>query len=331
MHESPVTRRRFIAVSAATGIFSGLQLNRPAHAGDSRGRVRMKPEHFLYKPDFEPGSALGSDEISIKWFGTACYRIEHGGKVLWIDPYFSRHSFFEIGFGRVAPKPREIDRYMDRADYIVIGHSHYDHAADLPCVVPKTAAMVYGDKSVGNLFAACDLPRKNFHGVSPGDSVEARPFKISFIKSVHGKLLGRVPSDHDISPDSGPPLKAKDFGCGTVFNIIVEANGYRIYHQGSGGIVEETLKGCRADLAIIGISSRKGTPRMVYRVVKELQPRVVMPTHYDMFFYPLVRGFHQIPMLDFRQVVEEAREASEGSDLITLPLLGEYRIKSGSS
>jgi L-ascorbate metabolism protein UlaG (beta-lactamase superfamily) len=324
-----VTRRRFIGTSTAASVLFGLQLGHPAYAADSKGRRKMKPVDFLYTPDFEPDSAPGKDEISIKWFGCAAYRIEYGGEVLWIDPYFSRHSLFEMGFGYIEPKPREIDPCMDRADYIAIGHSHYDHAADLPYIVPKTGAIVYGDKSVGNLFIACDLPRDNFQEISAGASVEAGPFKITFIRSAHGKLLGRIPSNYDISPDLKPPLRTKHFGSGVVFNIIVEANGYKIYHQGSGGIVEETLQGCRADLAIIGISSRKGAPRLVYRVVKELQPKVVMPTHYDMFFSPLRRGFYQIPGLKFGQVVRETKEASKKSDLITLPLLGEYRVKTG--
>jgi L-ascorbate metabolism protein UlaG (beta-lactamase superfamily) len=329
MYKQLFTRRKFIAASSAAGLVGGLGLNNPAYAADISENGKMKPNNFLYKPDFKPGPGLGKDEISIKWFGTASYRIEYGGKVLWIDPYFSRHSLFEMGFSNIEPKPSEIDQYMDRADYIAIGHSHYDHAADLPYVVPQTGAVVYGDKSVGNLFTAFNLPRDNFTKISAGDCVETGPFKITFVRSEHGKLMGKIPANYDISADSKTPFKMKDFGCGTVFNIIVEVNGYKIYHQGSGGIVDETLKGCRADLAIIGISSRKATPQLVYKVVKELQPQVVMPTHYDMFFSPLQKGFTQIPGLNFRQVVEEAKEASPESDLITLPLLGEYRVKTG--
>ncbi len=324
--ETSVTRRRFVAASAAAGVVASAGLGR-AGAGEGGRHGRMKPRDFLYAPDFEPGSALAANEISVRWFGCANYRIEHAGKVLWIDPYLSRHTPREMAFGHVEPKPGEVDAYLDRADYIALGHSHYDHAADLPYIVPKTGAMVYGDKSVGNLFTARDLPRDRFHEISGGSAVQAGPFRIAFIKSVHGKVLGRVPGDRDISPEARPPFKVSDYGCGGVYGIIVEAAGYKIYHQGSGGLVEENLKGARADLAIIGISSRSGTPRMVYKVVKELQPRVVMPTHYDMFFSSLKKGFTAVPLLKFGQVVEEAREAAPEADLITLPLQGEYRIR----
>ena len=66
----------------------------------------MRIRDFEYQPDFTPGSAPGEDEISIKWFGAACFRFEYRGTVLWIDPYFSRHSLIEIGFRRLKPKPK---------------------------------------------------------------------------------------------------------------------------------------------------------------------------------------------------------------------------------
>ncbi len=287
----------------------------------------MRIENFQYRPDFSAGSSPGDDEVSIKWFGTAAYRIEHRGAVLWIDPFVSRQSFVNLGFKRLEPKRAEIDKYIDRADYIVIGHTHYDHAGDLPYIVPKTGATAFGSESLGALFTAYGLPKEQFRKVTGGDTVEAGPFKISFAKSAHGKLWGRVLADYDIRPDAKPPFKMTDFGCGRVWAVTVEVGGYRIYHHGSGAIVEETLAGTRADMAIIGISSRKSTPRFVYRVVKELQPKVVMPTHYDMFFRPLHKGMRLIPGLDFKKVVREVMEAAPEAALVTLPLLGEYRVK----
>jgi L-ascorbate metabolism protein UlaG (beta-lactamase superfamily) len=190
---------------------------------------------------------------------------------------------------------------------------------------------VYGSRSVGNLFEVFGLPRDHYREVTGGDSVEAGTFRIRFIRSVHGKLLGRIPFDRDISAEATPPLKTRDFGCGEVFNILIEAGDRRIYHQGSGGIVEQNLEGHDATLAIVGISSRRGTPRMIYRVVRALRPKVVMPTHYDQFFFPLGAGMRAIPFLDFKGAVREANEAVPGIEIVTLPLLGEYRIEASSS
>ena len=294
--------------------------------GDTANNIN--PKRLLYKPDFHPDSPLGENEISVKWFGTAAYRIEYGGTVLWIDPYFSRHRFLELRSKPLEPKTSEIDRYMDRADYIVIGHSHYDHAADLSHIVPKTGATVFGSASTGNLFDLFKMPKDRFTEVTGGDTVEAGPIKVTFVRSVHGKLMGRIPFNFDISLRSNAPLTAQEYGCGEVFTPIIEVGGYRIYHQGSGGIVDDTLRGLRADLALIGVSSRKATPKMVYRVVKELQPKVVMPMHYDQFFWPIDWGMMLIPGINFRQVLTQSLEAAPDAEVITLPLCGEYRIGS---
>jgi L-ascorbate metabolism protein UlaG (beta-lactamase superfamily) len=247
--------------------------------------------------------------------------------VLWVDPFFSRQSLPTLFTRGLKPRVKEIDRYMDRADWIVIGHSHFDHASDLPYIVPKTGATVIGNKSVGVLFDIYGLPKDKYRQVTGGDTVEAGPFKLTFIKSLHGKFLGYTPFNYEISPDKKAPLNAAGYGSGEVFAILIEVGGYKIYHHGSGGLIDETLRGNRADLAIIGVSSRKNFPRMVYRIVHELQPSVVIPSHYDWFFKPLTKPMKFVPFINFPQVVDETREAAPNARLITLPFLGEYRIK----
>lgn len=293
----------------------------PAKGGE------MKPKDFLYEPDFEIGSKLRENEISIKWFGTAAFRIEFRDKVLWIDPWFSRQSLATIATRKLKPIPKRIDPYMDRADYIVIGHSHYDHAADLPYIVPKTGAKVVGSVSTANLLRAHKIPDSQIVVVRGGDSVELAPFKVTFIHSIHGKIFGRIPSNFDIAENVKPPLKASQYGCGEVFGILIEVGGWKIYHQGSAGLVEETLQGIRADIVLLGISSRSATPLFVQRIVRILNPQILIPMHYDYFFKPLSRGFSMLPTMKFGDVVEEARRANPDVKIITLPLCGEFRIK----
>lgn len=287
---------------------------------------KMKPKDFLYKPDFKEGSQPKENEISIKWFGTAAFRIEFNGKVLWIDPWFSRQSLTTIATRKLNPIPERIVPYMDRADYIVIGHSHYDHAADLPYIVPKTGAKVVGSVSTANLLRAYNIPNSQIIIVQGGDFVELPPFKVNFIHSVHGKIFGRIPSNFDIHENVKPPLKASQYGCGEVFGILLEIGGWKIYHQGSAGLVEDTLQGTQADIVLLGISSRSATPMFVYRVVRILNPRVLIPMHYDYFFKPLSKGFSMLPTMKFDDVVREARQANSDVQIITLPLCGEFRV-----
>lgn len=287
----------------------------------------MHPRNFEARPDFAAGSPVGEGELSIRWFGTAAYRLEYAGRVLWIDPWFSRQGLRVLLTGVIEPVEAEIDAYMDRADAIAVGHSHYDHAADLPYIAPKTGAVVYGSDSTANLLRAHGTDERQIRIVTGGDSVEEGPFKIRFVPSAHGSLRGRIPSDFDIGPDLRPPLKAKEYGRGEVFGLLVEVDGYRIYHKGSAAIVEESEREVRADLLLLGVSLRTDTRRFVHRMVEMVDPQILMPMHYDYFFRPLGKGLRLVPGTRFGQVVDEAREAKPGIRIVTLPLLGEYRLR----
>jgi L-ascorbate metabolism protein UlaG (beta-lactamase superfamily) len=287
----------------------------------------MHPRDFEARTDFAPGSPVGAGELSIRWFGTAAYRLEYAGKVLWIDPWFSRQGLLTLRRGVIEPVTEEIDKYMDRADAIVIGHSHYDHAADLPYIAPKTGAVVHGSESTANLLRAHAIDESQISVVAGGGSVEEGPFKIAFVPSAHGSIMGKVPGDFDIGPDIKPPLKAGEYGHGGVFGLLVDVDGYRIYHKGSAALVEENEREVRADLLLLGISIRADTERFVYRVVQMIDPRILMPMHYDYFFRRLSKGLRLVPRTRFDQVVDEAREAKPEIEIVTLPLLGEYRLR----
>jgi L-ascorbate metabolism protein UlaG (beta-lactamase superfamily) len=287
----------------------------------------MHPRDFEARPDFVSGSPIGAGELSIRWFGTAAYRLEYGGKVLWIDPWFSRQGLLALLIGVIEPKRGEIDKYLDRADTIAIGHSHYDHAADLPYIAPKTGAVVYGSDSTANILLAHGTDENQIRVVTGGDTVEEGPFKITFVSSIHGSFMGRIPGHFDIGPDIEPPLKAKEYGHGEVFGLLVEVEDYRIYHKGSAAIVEESERDVRADLLLLGISLRADTKRYVYRMVEMIDPQILMPMHYDYFFRPLRKGLRLVPRTHFRQVVDEARDAKPEISIVTLPLLGEYRLR----
>jgi L-ascorbate metabolism protein UlaG (beta-lactamase superfamily) len=77
----------------------------------------MHPRDFEARPDFAAGSPVGAGELSIRWFGTAAYRFEYLGNVLWIDPWFSRQGLLALLTGVIEPVREEIDRYMDRPSY----------------------------------------------------------------------------------------------------------------------------------------------------------------------------------------------------------------------
>jgi L-ascorbate metabolism protein UlaG (beta-lactamase superfamily) len=99
------------------------------------------------------------------------------------------------------------------------------------------------------------------------------------------------------------------------------------FRRGPPAIVEENEREVRADLLLLGISLRADTKRFVYRMVEMIDPKILMPMHYDYFFRPLSKGLRLVPKTKFRQVVDEARDAKPEIRIVTLPLLGEYWLR----
>ena len=62
-----------------------------------------------------------------------------------------------------------------------------------------------------------------------------------------------------------------------------------LYHQGSADLDDAELRDEPVDVFLAGVAGRSFTPRYWERILPRLDPRVVVPTHYDDFFAPLGR------------------------------------------
>ncbi len=62
---------------------------------------------------------------------------------------------------------------------------------------------------------------------------------------------------------------------------------HELYHQGSANLDDDELGREPVDVFLAGVAGRSVTPRYWERILPRLDPRVVVPTHYDDFFAPL--------------------------------------------
>ncbi|MCA9693984.1 MAG: MBL fold metallo-hydrolase, partial [Myxococcales bacterium] len=96
--------------------------------------------------------------LTLQWLGTSGFLLEHQGYALLIDPYASRVPLSAALSGAVVqPDRARIDRHLPRADAILIGHTHFDHAMDAPIVARRDGCQVYGSRSLATLMAAHGL------------------------------------------------------------------------------------------------------------------------------------------------------------------------------
>jgi L-ascorbate metabolism protein UlaG (beta-lactamase superfamily) len=256
--------------------------------------------------------------LELRWIGTAGFRLAYQGTVLWIDPYVTRLPLRDLLRRRVVPSDEvAIAREVDRADAVLVGHTHFDHALDVPAIVRATGARAFGSASLDHLMRLGGLSATV---VEPHRDYEVGPFRFHFVPSIHSKLqlgLG-IPYSGELTCDHLDELTPQAYKCGQVYGIYIEVAGTRFYHQGSADLLEDEIRDRGVDVFLCGISGRRFTSRYVERIVRALQPQAIVPTHYDDFFRPRTDGRFSFNV-NLTGFVDEVRSASRDVPVLVLP------------
>src|SRR6185437_13479212 len=73
---------------------------------------------------------------TLDWYGCATFRLTIGGLVVFLDAYIDRIDG--------APGPGLVADDIDRCDFIVVGHSHFDHLWGAERIARRTGAKIIG-------------------------------------------------------------------------------------------------------------------------------------------------------------------------------------------
>jgi L-ascorbate metabolism protein UlaG (beta-lactamase superfamily) len=272
--------------------------------------------------------ALGlPDGLELEWLGVSGYRMTHAGQTIFIDPYVSRVSLADALRGRMAlPDPARIHRHLARPETervlgVLIGHTHFDHALDAPAVVARHGCPAYGSTSLQHLLALHGL-QQHAVVVNPHRRYELGPFTVSFVPSAHSKLLLglAVPMDGELTCDHLHGLNPGAYRCGQVYGIRIEVAGMSFYHQGSANLIDDEVPRGGVDVFLAGIAGRSFTDRYWQRIISRLQPRTVVPTHYDDFFRPLDAEMGFTTNVKLARVPDEVARVSREIEVAALPL-----------
>jgi L-ascorbate metabolism protein UlaG (beta-lactamase superfamily) len=256
--------------------------------------------------------------LQLQWLGVAGYRIAFEGTSVLVDPYVSRAPVRSLLLRRPAlPDQRLIDRHIRPADAILIGHTHWDHAVDAPAIARRDQATVYGSDSLARLMA---LHGQTSVVVEPRRRYEIGPFTVSFTPSRHSRLLfGRkVPFDGPLTCEDLHGLSPGAYKCGEVYGIRIEVAGTSFYHQGSADLRDDE-RFAPVDVFLAGITGRQVTPHYWRRILPKLDPRVIVPTHYDNFFAPLDQPLTLVRKVGLESLPNEIRAVSSATTLAAVP------------
>src|SRR5215212_6409670 len=250
------------------------------------------------------------DGLDITWLGVSGYRLTYQGVSIFIDPYVSRVPLRDFVLRRkTLPDAAMIERYAtapgDVAG-ILIGHTHFDHAVDAPALARRHGTRAYGSASLGHLMRLHGLGEHAVE-VVPHRAYELGPFVVRFVPSRHSKLLfGRkVPMDGELTCEHLHGLVPTAYKCGAVWGIRIDVAGASLYHQGSADLNDSELREGPVDVFLAGVAGRSVTPNYWERVLPKLDPRVVVPTHYDNFFSPLGRPQDYVRRVQLADVPHE--------------------------
>lgn len=285
-----------------------------------------------------PPSAEKSGQIILRYMGTAAWEISDGTTVILIDPYLSRingprppgagsagmpipgdaRPFY--GWDHIAvPDVAIIDSHIQRADFILVTHTHYDHVLDVPYIALKTRAAVIGTESTENVMRAYSVPEEQLITVRGGEDYEFGAFSLRVIPSIHSALDHK----HYFSSERAPagmkaPLTLRQMHPeGGTLAFLIRFHDHQILAFGGMNYIEREIEGLRPDVVLVGAGpSRREIHDYTGRLLRDLNfPSLVLPTHWDNFFAPY--GASQQPAIDALQsFVQEVRAASPKTRVI---------------
>jgi L-ascorbate metabolism protein UlaG (beta-lactamase superfamily) len=262
--------------------------------------------------------ANGKEAVGIEWTGCAGFRLKHKGTTLLIDPFVTRPRMAGMVAMPLKCNEQLCAEVFPEADYILVGHSHYDHLLDVPQVASKTGALVFGSPSTASVCLGAGMPDEKVKVVETFIPIMCGPFKVTFIPGVHGKaVLGRIPFPGQISGRPKQPMRASHYRAGGVYGLFIEVENLRLYHLGSADLIDdETAKVGKVNALFTCLAGRQDTPNYVARLTGRLKPDYVIPHHYDDFFQPFKFGNNLMSGVDIDSFFDEVKAVSPGAKIV---------------
>ena len=179
--------------------------------------------------------------LTLKWLGHASFQIDVEGKIIYIDPYSGKYS--------------------EKANLILVTHSHSDH-----CSVAKIKSIRGADTVV---FAPEDCVKKIKGSV--------KTLKVGEEENVDGIKIKAVDA-HNVKRFRSPgnPFHPKGFGVGYLITVL----GKTVYHAGDTDFIPEMKRLGHVDVALLPSG---GTYTMDNAEAADaalaINPSVVIPMH----------------------------------------------------
>ncbi|MBS1958941.1 MAG: MBL fold metallo-hydrolase [Bdellovibrionales bacterium] len=234
---------------------------------------------------------LSSNALTARWLGVAGLSVTDGATTLIFDPVFTKPTLKNWIFGSAfRANPERVGAGLgaaaiDKANAVMVSHTHFDHAVDAALVSRLTGATVYGSESLSRVVQKNDFPVR-FEPVKDRQQITVGKFKITFIQREHSAILqgldwkfleGPVPADFD--------FKFYQYHVGETWAYFVEhPDGSILIDQGSHFFEPNAVYAGKADAYFVGVANKTSLEDLVANNINRICAPLVVPLHFDVFF-----------------------------------------------
>ncbi len=192
--------------------------------------------------------------VELTYHSHACFGIAVGGVRLLIDPFLTGNPLADVSAEEV------------KADYLLVSHGHADHVGDAVEIAKRTGATTISNFEIQNWLLVQGVEKA--HPMHIGGGYDFPFGRVKLTIAHHGSGL----------PDG-------TYG-GNPAGFLLTLADKRIYHACDTGLFYDMklIGECGLDVAILPIGDNFTMgPEDALRAVKLLEPKVVIPIHYDTF------------------------------------------------
>lgn len=102
--------------------------------------------------------------VTLDWYGCATFRMRTAQLTIFLDAYIDRAPD--------APGPGLSASQIDECDWIVVGHSHFDHLYGAETIAANTQCRIIGSYETVRVLEACGVPLERMIGVAGGERID---------------------------------------------------------------------------------------------------------------------------------------------------------------
>jgi L-ascorbate metabolism protein UlaG (beta-lactamase superfamily) len=156
---------------------------------------------------------------------------------------------------------------------------------DVPELVKRSGAIVFGSPNAGTLLDIHNINREKFQLIHPGDKTMLNGFQVEVFESPHTWIPAGSTFSGLIHPGLRVPLRLRDYRMDFSYGFFIQADNLRLLIN----------PGRHYEADVLFISTQR-SPAFYPPLLSAVQPRWLIPVHWDNFFLPI-----ETPLVELKQ------------------------------